>query len=134
VGRGSADIVGPQTRRVNQPARAGYTHPRPVVRLSDMAGANTAAMESTRVLIHGRVQGVYYRASMREEARRLGVRGWVRNRADGSVEALAEGDPDAVARLVDWCRSGPSGARVTRVDTEAVSDPDGPFETFAIRH
>ena len=66
--------------------------------------------------IHGRVQGVYYRASMVAEATRLGLHGWVRNRADVSVEALAHGGAPAVQALVDWARRGPPQALVERVD------------------
>ena len=67
----------------------------------------------------------------RREALALGVRGWVRNRLDGSVEAVAEGAAGAVDRFVDWCRTGPRGARVTGV--EAVDEPDaGGFEAFEI--
>ncbi|HET9821037.1 MAG TPA: acylphosphatase [Burkholderiaceae bacterium] len=65
--------------------------------------------------IEGRVQGVGYRESCRREADRLGVRGWVRNRADGSVEALMVGDEAALAALTVWLQHGPPSARVTRV-------------------
>lgn len=68
------------------------------------------------LVVRGRVQGVGYRWSLSREARRLGVAGWVRNRPDGTVEAVAEGSDDAVAALVAWCRSGPGGAQVTGVD------------------
>ncbi len=70
-----------------------------------------------RLLIFGRVQGVYYRVSTQEEAEKLGVRGWVKNRADGSVEAEVHGSPGAVAALIAWCQHGPPGARVERVET-----------------
>jgi acylphosphatase len=68
-----------------------------------------------RAVVHGRVQGVFYRDSCRTEARRLGVRGWVRNRADGTVEVVAEGPRDSVDQLLTWCRQGPPRASVTGV-------------------
>lgn len=77
--------------------------------------------------ISGRVQGVGYRASMIDEARRLGVTGWVRNRRDGSVEAVVDGDPAAVAAIVEWARVGPPGARVADM---AVKDAGGTFAGF----
>ena len=67
------------------------------------------------VVVAGRVQGVFFRDSARREARRLGVTGWVCNRADGKVEGHLEGDADAVAKLVEWCRSGPRHADVDDV-------------------
>lgn len=72
--------------------------------------------------ITGRVQGVYYRASMTEEATRLGLQGWVRNRQDGSVEALAQGPASAVQALIDWAHQGPRLARVDEVQVTAVED------------
>ena len=68
-----------------------------------------------RLEITGRVQGVGFRYSMQHEAARHGVRGWVRNRRDGSVEALLHGEDAAVDALVAWARQGPAGARVTQV-------------------
>jgi acylphosphatase len=70
-----------------------------------------------RVVVRGHVQGVWFRDSMRREAERLGVSGWVRNLADGSVEAALEGPSDAVDALTRWCDHGPPGARVLRVET-----------------
>ncbi len=77
-----------------------------------------------RVLVHGRVQGVFFRDTTRRQALQRGVAGWVRNRPDGSVEAVFEGEPDAVARLVELCREGPRGAAVARVDV-SEEEPEG---------
>jgi acylphosphatase len=77
-----------------------------------------------RVVVHGRVQGVFFRDSTRREAERRGVAGWVRNCSDGSVEAVFEGSPDAVASLVDFCRAGPGHAAVSDLDVEP-EDPEG---------
>ncbi|MFN8160948.1 MAG: acylphosphatase [Solirubrobacterales bacterium] len=68
-----------------------------------------------RVLVEGRVQGVWFRDSTRRIAEREGVAGWVRNRADGALEAVFEGPEDAVRRLVEFCGTGPEAARVRRV-------------------
>jgi acylphosphatase len=75
-----------------------------------------------RLVIAGRVQGVGYREWMVAEATRLGVAGWVRNRADGTVEALVEGEEDAVEELLRACRRGPRLARVDVIE-ESVADP-----------
>jgi len=80
-----------------------------------------------RLKIFGVVQGVGYRWSMVEEARRLGVRGGVRNRRDGSVEAIVTGPTQALDRIIDWARKGPPSAAVTRVDVHAG---EGSFESF----
>jgi acylphosphatase len=69
-----------------------------------------------RVVVHGYVQGVFFRDTTRREARRRGVAGWVSNRRDGSVEAVFEGEPEAVAEMVRFCERGPRGADVARVD------------------
>jgi|SRR5579872_4915976 acylphosphatase len=72
--------------------------------------------------IHGRVQGVGYRAFVRDQATQLGLAGWVRNRSDGSVEALVAGQAAAVERLIALLRKGPPGGRVTRIDeTDAAA-------------
>jgi acylphosphatase len=81
-----------------------------------------------RLLISGRVQGVNFRESMRWEADRLGVTGWVRNRRDGGVEAVLDGAASAVQAMIEWAHRGPPGARVTDV---TVSEHPGTFTSFA---
>jgi acylphosphatase len=71
---------------------------------------------SRRVVVHGLVQGVFFRDTCRREAKKAGVRGWVRNRPDGTVEALFEGPEDDVQRMLDWVEHGPPYARVEKVD------------------
>jgi acylphosphatase len=68
-----------------------------------------------RVVIQGRVQGVFFRSHTQEMALGLGLKGWVKNRRDGTVEAVFEGDKDGVDRIIQWCHRGPSEARVTQV-------------------
>jgi acylphosphatase len=70
------------------------------------------------VRVHGRVQGVFFRAEARERARSLGLAGWVRNAPDGTVEAVFEGGRERVESLVRWCERGPTGAEVDRVDVD----------------
>ena len=77
-----------------------------------------------RVVVHGDVQGVFFRDSTRTEASRRGVAGWVTNRPDGAVEAVFEGEPEAVEALVAFCRDGPSRARVEDVE-EHTEEPEG---------
>jgi acylphosphatase len=74
---------------------------------------------AVRVVIHGEVQGVFFRDTCSRQAHTVGVVGWVRNGLEGTVEAVFDGEPEAVDRMVSWCRSGPPKARVERVD---VSD------------
>ena len=90
-------------------------------------------MERTRahVFVSGRVQGVFYRATTREQARERGVDGWVRNLDDGRVEAVFEGPADAVEAMVEWCHEGSSRASVDDVDIE-YADPEG-REGFEVR-
>jgi acylphosphatase len=80
-----------------------------------------------RVVVHGRVQGVWFRETTRRAAECAGVSGWVRNRADGTVEAVLEGPEDAVSAVVGFCERGPRGARVDRVvvAVEACEGLDG---------
>lgn len=85
-------------------------------------------MKITRhLVITGRVQGVWYRESMRLEAERLGVAGWVRNRRDGTVEAVVHGEDSAVEALVSWAWDGPDAARVDSVETTPAT---GSFTSF----
>jgi len=91
----------------------------------------TAARVARRVVVSGQVQGVFFRDSTRREAHRLGLSGWVRNRRDGTVEALFEGEPDAVAEAVLWCRSGPPHAQVEDLGVSAA-EPEGRTD-FAVR-
>ncbi len=81
--------------------------------------------------IRGKVQGVFFRESTRIEASRLGITGWVRNRDDGSVEAVAEGEPAALEEFIRWCHRGPQAARVTDVE-RAESEPTGEFRAFTV--
>jgi acylphosphatase len=84
-----------------------------------------------RVIVRGRVQGVWYRQSCHREAVAAGVAGWVRNNDDGTVEAALEGDAAAVERVVSWMRSGPPRAVVTAIDTSA--EPPRGEEGFRVR-
>ena len=77
--------------------------------------------------IHGLVQGVYYRETLRQEAEMRAVAGWVRNRRDGTVEAMLQGEATALDALIAWCRIGPGRARVERVD---IADGQGEYVGF----
>ena len=92
-------------------------------------------METVRVRarVRGRVQGVWFRASTREEAERAGLAGGVRNLPDGSVELEAEGAREAVDQLIAWCHHGPPAAQVDAVDVETI-EPTGRAAGFSIRH
>jgi len=85
------------------------------------------------VLISGRVQGVFFRSETQDEARRQNVTGWVRNLRDRRVEAVFEGEKDRVEALIEFCRRGPLGAKVTRVEV-TWGDYTGEFKRFSIRY
>lgn len=85
------------------------------------------------VIIHGRVQGVFFRAETRNMAESLGIRGWVKNNPDRTVEAVFESDPDAVGKMLKWCRSGPPFAAVTDMDL-IWEEYQGEFSGFEIRY
>jgi acylphosphatase len=89
------------------------------------------ALTRLRLQIHGRVQGVWFRDSVRRTATEHGVSGWAENRRDGSVQAVLEGEPDAVAAVAAFCRRGPQHARVDRVDER--EEPAEGLHGFEIR-
>ncbi len=74
------------------------------------------SLKQVHLFVRGRVQGVYFRASAQREARRLGLTGWVKNRVDGAVEVLAEGEEEEIKELIGWANRGPGAARVDNVD------------------
>ena len=82
--------------------------------------------------INGRVQGVYFRASTVEQARRLGLTGWVMNCPDSSVEVVAEGKREELEKLINWCRKGPPGAQVKEVRSEWEDSTDE-FQGFVVK-
>jgi acylphosphatase len=84
-----------------------------------------------RVVVRGNVQGVFFRDSCQSEASSRGVAGWITNRSDGAVEAVFEGESDAVTAMVDWCSGGPRGADVESVD-KSTEEPEG-LSGFQIR-
>jgi len=89
------------------------------------------AKARAHMIVHGRVQGVFFRYSAKDAADSLGVTGWVRNRRDNTVEVMAEGEKEKVEELVKWCRHGPPHARVAGVDAE-WEEPTGEFDHFAV--
>ena len=84
-----------------------------------------------KIRITGKVQGVFYRASARRKAEELGLTGWIRNEADGSVYAEAEGSDDALQQFVEWCKKGPSEAQVDEVHVQ--EDALQQFSDFMVR-
>ncbi len=82
-------------------------------------------------MIHGYVQGVFYRASTREAALNLGLKGWVKNLPNGKVEAMFEGQEEKVRQAVEWCKTGPPGALVNKIEEE-WQDYTGSFKTFDV--
>jgi len=94
-----------------------------------MAINTISALKTLHLVIHGRVQGVYFRQSMQREAQYLAISGWVRNRINGTVEAVVHGEPAAVDAMVRWAHKGPEMAHVERVD---VDPTDGEYTNFEI--
>lgn len=87
-------------------------------------------MPTNHLIIKGKVQGVFYRASAREEAKKLGVVGWIKNTADGNVEALVSGTDSQLEAFFAWCRQGPRNARVTNVIISPAEEKA--FEKFTV--
>ncbi len=86
-----------------------------------------------RVVITGKVQGVFFRMETKQAADRYGVQGWARNKSDGSVEAVFEGDKEKVASIIEWCRQGPPFAKVNNLDVY-WQEYKGEFKDFKIRY
>jgi acylphosphatase len=86
--------------------------------------------QTLHLVIHGRVQGVFFRESMRQQAVQLNVNGWAQNRADGTVEAVIQGSSESVSKLLEWAQRGPPLAKVTGIDQDVAS---GEWTTFEIR-
>ncbi|MBU0532966.1 acylphosphatase [Candidatus Micrarchaeota archaeon] len=90
-------------------------------------------MDAIHIKVRGHVQGVFFRANTQEYARRLDLKGWVRNLGNGTVEILAVGEKDHLEQLLEWCHEGPSGAYVTEVEHEWVENKEN-FTGFNVRH
>lgn len=90
-------------------------------------------MKALHMKIYGRVQGVWFRANTQGTAQSLGLNGWVRNTSDGAVEVHAQGEGDAVDKLLSWCYQGPPGARVDKIDC-VNTNLDKSLQGFSIRY
>jgi acylphosphatase len=88
-------------------------------------------MPTVHLIIKGKVQGVFYRASAKEEAEKLGIKGWIRNTLEGNVEAMVNGNQDTINQYVDWCWKGPSRAKVESVEVRNIAE-DQHFDGFTI--
>jgi len=88
---------------------------------------------NAHVIISGRVQGVWFRASTKQKAEQLGLTGWVRNTADGCVEAVFEGEEQFVKEMIDWCHHGPPHAEVENVEIKNQSPTNG-FKGFTVKY
>lgn len=90
-------------------------------------------MKRTHIIIHGSVQGVFFRSNARDIASSLGLKGYVRNMPDGTVEVVAEGNEDKIKELVEFCKKGPETAEVTKTDVE-FEKASNEFESFEVRY
>lgn len=93
---------------------------------------NLSSMKACRIIVHGLVQGVFFRQSTQRKAIEIGLSGTVRNRSDGTVEVIAEGEPEKIELLIAWCREGPEKARVDHLDIhdEALKNSKGFIITY----
>jgi acylphosphatase len=90
-------------------------------------------MLRAHAIIQGRVQGVFFRAHTRDEAQRCNLKGWVKNKRDGSVEAIFEGREEDVRKMIEWCHKGPPWAEVIHVHVD-WEEYTGEFETFSVAY
>jgi acylphosphatase len=88
---------------------------------------------NVHVIISGRVQGVWFRATTKQKAEQLGITGWVRNTSDGCVEAILEGEEQQVKKMIEWCHEGPPLAVVNKVEIKNQNPTNG-FDYFSIKH
>lgn len=91
------------------------------------------AFKGLKIRVEGRVQGVFFRSNTREKATKLGLKGWVRNEADGNVLIVAEGEEDNLLKLIEWCKNGSELSRVDKLSFEWLNYT-GDFTSFEIRH
>lgn len=91
-------------------------------------------LKRARIVVHGIVQGVFFRHNTKLQAQELGLSGWVRNCPDGTVEMIAQGNKEDIAKLTVWCYKGPPGAYVTKVDVDWLEDYSDEFHGFRIRY
>ncbi len=89
---------------------------------------------NVHVVISGRVQGVWFRASVQQKAEQLGITGWVRNTSEGCVEAIFEGEEELVKEMVEWCHRGPPLAKVENVEVKNIQEPTNGFDGLSIRY
>ncbi len=89
--------------------------------------------KTVRVIISGKVQGVWYRASTKQMAEKIGITGWVRNTSEGNVEAMFEGEEDLVNEMIEWCNQGPPLARVDNLTIENIENKEK-FDGFNIKY
>ena len=123
-------MVGAQPQGSNVPEQTAGEHPAEGIASMEPHDDQDGPVETRQVRAHGRVQGVGWRDACVRRARALGVTGWVRNRVDGSVEAMLQGSPERLDNLCDWLRDGVPAARVDRLDVAPVQPPSVRFDRF----